>query len=189
LTSDRSPSATLFTTRFTEQAGQVSEAHDLAEAAAVLTNILGRASVRTVALATMPSAIREQITQSLESRGITLVDAKGTEAPRALSTVDAGVTVASLAVADTGAVVELTHDDADRLVSALPKIHACLLPRERIVAKLEDAAGFLRAAVQAAGSSTVSFIAGPSRTADVEMRLVLGVHGPHQVHVILFGGE
>ena len=96
-----------------------------------------------------------------------------------------GVTGADAALADTGALVLVAGPGRGRLCSMLPPVHVALVPLERLVrdlgAFLESRPGLLDEA------SNVAVIAGPSRTADIEMTLTHGVHGPRHVHVVLMG--
>ncbi|MDJ0270252.1 MAG: lactate utilization protein [Aigarchaeota archaeon] len=177
----------LFKDRFEQQAGRVYEAETLDEAASKLSNILLEQNVRRVAIAGMDEQVRERIRESLTSVGMEIVEPRGGNAHETINSAEAGVTLASFAVADIGAIAEITNDDADRLVSSLPRIHACLLQRQNIIDTFENSAQLIRDALSSSRSCVVSFIGGPSRTGDIELKLVLGVHGPHQVHVIIFG--
>jgi len=67
--------------------------------------------------------------------------------------------------------------------SLLPEIHLAVLRAEDIYETLPEV---LRLACRAPASSLV-LISGPSRTADIEMTLTIGVHGPRQVHTFLVG--
>jgi len=93
---------------------------------------------------------------------------------------------AIFAIAFTGAIVEVSTNDAGRLVSSLPRVHVALLPAAQIVPALEDAAPRLRQIYRDHRQHcNITFISGPSRTADIEMRLFLGVHGPQAAYVVL----
>ena len=71
---------------------------------------------------------------------------------------------------------------AARLVSLVPPLHIALLPTERLLGTMADSL----AAVHTNGPApTITFITGPSRTADIELTLVVGVHGPRELHVVL----
>ena len=70
--------------------------------------------------------------------------------------------------------------------SLLPETHIAVLPASRILRCMEDGWDLLRKE-HGPLPRQVAFISGPSRTADIEMTLVIGIHGPYRVHVILVG--
>lgn len=104
--------------------------------------------------------------------------------------VDWGLTGAEAALASTGTVVVRSGPGFCRLASLITPRHLALVPVSRLYPNLEAWLAELRRVGRAkdffAGASSVTFISGPSRTADIEMTLVLGVHGPRQVEVLLF---
>jgi L-lactate utilization protein LutC len=101
----------------------------------------------------------------------------------ACATLDVGITSADYALADTGSLVLLTESGESRLLSLLPPCHIAVFGRSRIVPSLDD---FFRIhALPADTSSAVTIVTGPSRTGDIEMRLVRGVHGPGEVHAVI----
>jgi len=103
-----------------------------------------------------------------------------------ISESDVGISTVSFAIAAVGAIVEVTLQDAERLVSTLPQTHIAMLRTSEVVETLEDAATRLRDYYEKHPMNcNITFISGPSRTADIEMQLFLGVHGPQQSHVIL----
>ena len=102
---------------------------------------------------------------------------------RALADVGVGVTGADAALADSGAIVVASGPGRGRLASLLPPVHIALLKRDRMCSSL-PALLAARPDLVVAGSNLV-VIAGPSRTADIEMTLTHGVHGPKHVHAIL----
>lgn len=97
----------------------------------------------------------------------------------------AGITGADAAFATTGTLALVTGADQGRLPSLLPPMHIALLRRDRLVGRLED---WLHVDGRAAlrESNSVVFISGPSRTSDIEMQTILGVHGPGVLHVVIF---
>ena len=97
-----------------------------------------------------------------------------------------GVARAAKGIAETGTCVVVTTDEETRLATMLPETSVILLRTADIVADLPDLAPFLREQQQAV--SYVSFITGPSRTADIERVGAIGVHGPLELHVILLEG-
>ena len=72
-----------------------------------------------------------------------------------------------------------------RLVSLLPAVHIAILPAAAILGTLGEALAAIRDESGVVRARAITFITGPSRTADIELTLVVGVHGPKELHVIL----
>lgn len=96
-----------------------------------------------------------------------------------------GITTAFCAIAETGTVVVCSGAAGGRIESLLPPVHIALLRVSRLVPGLPEAIELLEGSGQLARSSAVTFITGPSRTADIELTLTIGVHGPKQLFIIL----
>jgi L-lactate dehydrogenase complex protein LldG len=94
---------------------------------------------------------------------------------------DAGVSEAAYGLADTGSVVLVASPDEPRARSLLPDVHVTLLREDRILLGLAE----LFAELGSDLPSSVAIVTGPSRSADIEQRLAVGVHGPGEVHVVL----
>jgi L-lactate utilization protein LutC len=97
---------------------------------------------------------------------------------------DVGITGADYLIAETGSIVLGSRPDGPRSVSLLPPTHIVVTESRRIVPDLFD----LFAALgrnQADLPSGLTIITGPSKTGDIELRLVTGVHGPGEVHVLV----
>ncbi len=93
----------------------------------------------------------------------------------------AGLSGVLAAVAETGSLVLTAQTQAQAGASLLPGIHLAVVRKEQILPTLEMA---LRLAIEPRGATTV-LISGPSRTADIEMTLTIGVHGPGRTVVFL----
>jgi L-lactate dehydrogenase complex protein LldG len=93
----------------------------------------------------------------------------------------AGVSTALYGLADTGSVVLAASAEEPRARSLLPAVHVTLLREDRILPGLDE----LFAALGADLPSALAIVTGPSRSADIEQKLVIGVHGPGEVHVVL----
>ncbi len=103
---------------------------------------------------------------------------------------DIGITGADYAVAETGSVVVLPRAGLSRLVSLAPPVHLALVRPQDVVDTLDDVFLLRRLDYYRNGrdmGSYLNFITGPSRTADIEQTLVVGVHGPKEVHMIILG--
>jgi L-lactate utilization protein LutC len=106
-----------------------------------------------------------------------------TELRRACATADVGITSADYALADTGSLVMIASPDDARLISLLPPVHIAVFPADRILTGLDELYTLIPR--PADRTSSMVFITGPSRTADIEQILVRGVHGPGEIHVVI----
>jgi L-lactate dehydrogenase complex protein LldG len=101
---------------------------------------------------------------------------------------EVGLTGTDFAIADSGTLVLQSGVGKDRLVSCLPAIHIAILRPGQLLNSLEEVGVLLERERQQADSGdtprAIDFITGPSRTADIEMSLTRGAHGPKEVHVI-----
>jgi L-lactate dehydrogenase complex protein LldG len=95
-----------------------------------------------------------------------------------------GITGAFCAIAETGTLMTLSARDTPATVSLLPETHVAVVRKSRIVRGMEEAWQLARAELRELPRA-VTFISGPSRTADIEQTVTLGAHGPYRVHVIL----
>jgi L-lactate utilization protein LutC len=105
------------------------------------------------------------------------------ELRRACATAVAGITSADYSLADTGSLVMIASPADARLISLLPPVHIAIVPADRILTGLDEL--FTLIPRPADQSSSMVFITGPSRTADIEQILVRGVHGPGEIHVVI----
>lgn len=120
----------------------------------------------------------------LELPGVTPVGGDPATVRQACAAADIGITSAEYALCDTGALVVLATSHESRLVSLLPVVHITVLPVDRILTGLDEL--FTVMPDPAARSSSMVLIGGPSRTADIEQILTLGVHGPREIQLVLF---
>lgn len=95
-----------------------------------------------------------------------------------------GITSADYGLVDTGTLVLLSSSEA-RLASLLPPIHIAVVPVTRLLGSLDEL--FERVPHPADIASSMVFVTGPSRTGDIELQLVRGVHGPGDLYVVLVG--
>jgi L-lactate dehydrogenase complex protein LldG len=106
------------------------------------------------------------------------------------ATADLGLTGADLAIAETGTLVLRSGPGRPRSTSLLPPYHVAVFDRGALVETLQQLGVFLEAwhAGDAGSGGVINFITGPSRTADIELTLTRGVHGPKEVHAIFVDG-
>ncbi|HKV86642.1 MAG TPA: LUD domain-containing protein, partial [Candidatus Dormibacteraeota bacterium] len=100
-----------------------------------------------------------------------------------------GVSGANMAIAETGTVVLVTNEGNADLTTTLPPVHIAIFGFDKIVASLDDAVAILRMLPRSGTgqviSSYVNWITGPSRSADIEQSLTIGVHGPREMHCVI----
>ena len=95
--------------------------------------------------------------------------------------IKAGLTSALAGIADTGTLVVPSRHGQPLTASLLPEIHIAVLPVSRLKSSLPEALSL----PEVKESPATVLITGPSRTADIEMTLTIGVHGPKELHVFL----
>lgn len=96
---------------------------------------------------------------------------------------DVGITTAQAAIAETGTLVLNSAQERHRLVSLVPPVHIAVVNASTIYASLGETLAMLQNGDEL--SPAVTFITGPSRTADIELTLTIGVHGPQELYVII----
>ena len=96
---------------------------------------------------------------------------------------DVGISNAQVGIAETGTLVLDSACERHRLVSLVPPVHIAIVKASAIVETLGEALALLRKDKEI--SPAITFITGPSRTADIELTLAIGVHGPQQLYVIV----
>lgn len=103
-----------------------------------------------------------------------------------IATADLGLTGVDLAVAETGSLVLRSGPGRPRSTSLLPPYHVAVFDRTALVESLSQVGVFLEAwyADPGTAGAVINVITGPSRTADIELTLTRGVHGPKEVHAI-----
>lgn len=102
-----------------------------------------------------------------------------------LSECNAAITTCELLVARTGSMVLSARNESGRTVSVYAPVHICIAYTKQLVYDLKDALQSLKDKYGSKLPSFISFATGPSRTADIEKTLVVGVHGPKEVYCFL----
>ncbi|MBT3358028.1 MAG: lactate utilization protein [Rhodospirillales bacterium] len=101
-----------------------------------------------------------------------------------------GITEAFAGIAETGTLMVLSGAENPASLNFLPDTHLVVLDTSRIVGAYEDGWALLRGENGKTGfmPRMVNWITGPSRSADIELILLLGVHGPRRLHILLIDG-
>lgn len=137
---------------------------------------------KIIAAPGLPSEQAATLRAQCEAKGFAFID-KGLR--DYVGGLEVGVAWAVAALADTGSCVVNSSDEDTRLATMLPETSVLLVPRSRILAGAPDVAPLLRELLPKDSPAYIAYISGPSRTADIERVLTLGVHGPLALHAIL----
>ncbi|MFQ5778067.1 MAG: lactate utilization protein C [Terriglobia bacterium] len=164
----------------------------------------------SVAVAAGPAAARAQVRRWLEAhqahdvvcaptplvKRLELASSAGTikvmdpamstrERRERLLAAEVGISDADYGLADTGTLVVRATPEQGRLVSLAPPVHIALLSARSILPNLAACFSALNPREETRRSSLLTFITGPSRTADIEQTLTVGVHGPGALYILL----
>jgi len=102
-----------------------------------------------------------------------------------LADCDVSITGCEYLVARTGSIVMSTAQASGRTVSVYAPIHICIAYTNQLVYDVKDALQAAKEKYKDNLPSLITFATGPSRTADIEKTLVVGVHGPKEVYLFL----
>ncbi len=100
---------------------------------------------------------------------------------------DIGITFSEITLAESGTVTLFNDENNGRTISLLPRVHVVVIPKSTIVPRMTQATKQIHEANERGEdvASCVSFISGPSNSADIEMNLIVGVHGPVEATYIV----
>ena len=135
----------------------------------------------TILLPLQSSLERVGLTEELKQKSDALVAFDKQQAEQAA----AGVTGANFAIAETGTIALESTDEQVRLATTLPTRHFVVLDPRKIVADGQAAIPHVRKLHEQAPRNYLAYITGPSRTADIERVLTIGVHGPKELHILI----
>jgi L-lactate utilization protein LutC len=154
---------------------------DRAAAVAVVCEIVRDKAAKRVLVGSGPVIDALDLQRLLRDSGL---EVSGADAGReTVFAADVGVTGVDYLVAETGSLVLLTAPDQPRSLSLLPPVHVAVADRSQLVPDLFDI--FPERVEKPRLPACVTLVTGPSKTGDIELRLVTGVHGPGEVHVVL----
>lgn len=142
-----------------------------------IASVCSYADGKTVAESKLPDHIRTLFT------GLNHVSAD------AMDSADVGISFAQAGIAQTGSLLLELTDPLGRSATALPPVHQVILNASAIVPDLYSLSGTLNSLLSSANAAYLSLITGPSRTADIERVLTIGVHGPKELHILIVEGE
>jgi L-lactate dehydrogenase complex protein LldG len=180
----------LFREKVLRAGGRIQDVRSAQEVAEYLTRLLPPDAPKKVAVSDGAERSARGLRGLIKDAGVAVIPSFGECASdfspeqytRELLGVCAGVTSAQHALAETGTLVLHSGDEQHRLISLLPPVHVCIVNPESILANLESLCADRAGAMPRA----LTLVTGPSRTADIEQTLTVGVHGPGELHVLLY---
>ncbi len=177
-----------FERAFTNLRGHVHRASTWPQAAEMLLGLCAAKGVSRLATAQLPRALDDALRETNRAGAVEIMRPPydSSTLPNAIDQAGVGATGIEFAIAETATLVEVSRNDSTRLVSGLPRVHVGVVSAREFVPGLFDAAPRMRALLnENATDCVISFLSGPSRTGDIELRLTLGVHGPEEAHVLI----
>jgi L-lactate utilization protein LutC len=161
---------------------------DQAGVLAALDGCLAKHSVKRALLNLQQLGQRFPIAGHLRSRQIETVEWGTPTAFLDSYQAEVSITDAPAGLADTGALLVWSHEHFGRSSTLVTPVHITLLPASRILPDLVDGLAFVQQQNPGLLPSNIVVINGPSKTGDIEMKLVVGVHGPKYLYVLLLDG-
>ncbi|MGH8012944.1 MAG: LutC/YkgG family protein [Candidatus Binataceae bacterium] len=157
------------------------------ESARKIAELARRLEIHSASLAEGVELATEPFSSALRHANLELINPAEDEAVKRLAACDLGVIEADYAIAATGTVAVVAGAQRPNSLTLLPPINIILVHANRVMPDLA-------AVIAAFGNETIatrriSLITGPSRTADIEKMIVLGVHGPRQLYVVIVWPE
>lgn len=142
---------------------------------AALKGLVKEQNIRRATVWETPQLRQWGITEILSSLGVELSSPNASKHEMALC--DLGITEADFLLPETGTLVLRSSIEKPRAVSLLPRVHLAIVHPDMLCADMHQVFA------EAKDSHYLVFITGPSRTADIELTVTLGVHGPKNLHV------
>jgi L-lactate utilization protein LutC len=165
--------------------GQFHVVRDAKSATSCVTGLVRARNAKRVLLGGGTLVASLGLADELTERGVIVekihVDEK--KLREAAFAADIGVGGVDYLIAETGSVVVLSGPDQPRSLSLLPPVHVAVAHRDQLLPDLFDL--FDRTIAATNRPACLALITGPSKTGDIELRLVTGVHGPGEIHVVL----
>lgn len=138
-----------------------------------------------VGVGSLPQAVG--LKESLRRKGYEIIDWSADPGMDAQFIADVGITDVHGALAESGTLICCSDAGHSRGLSLIPAIHVAIVRHSDILPDQFDYWNRMKGIPGEQLPSSIAFITGPSKTADIEGELVKGVHGPKEVHIFLVG--
>ncbi len=169
-----------FEMRAREVSTEVHRVKSIDESYDVLSNLADETNARKIAWVKCPLTEVSKIKENLETKGLQVFTNLENIAPNIHDT-DIGISGVEFGIAECGSLCQDASSIESRLVSSLPPVHVAFLNSRHILPGIEDALDIISKSFD---QGYITWITGPSRTADIERVLTIGVHGPSRFLLI-----
>lgn len=177
-----------FTENFKSAGGHVVRLSDLDAVKQFITDKATELSAKSIIRQRQPELDALRIEEALPGAKVSTWNSDPAEAWKARAAeADIGVVAADYAAAYTGSITVLSSKDKGRSVSLLPTVLLAIVPIERLKTRLGEVLINFDEAGRENLPAGIHFISGPSRSADIENDLTIGVHGPGIVYALIVG--
>lgn len=177
-----------FTGNFRNAGGHVEHMEEMAQAKSFIVDKAQELGATYILMNNEPELTAFELEEALSDAQVTVWNNNPEENWKARSAeADFGIVMADYAAAHTGSVVVLSSKDKGRSVSLLPTVLFVIIPIERLKTRLGEALINFDLAGRENLPAGIHFISGPSRSADIENDLTIGVHGPGVVYALIVG--
>ncbi|NMO97816.1 LutC/YkgG family protein [Paenibacillus lemnae] len=176
----------MFTQNFQAAGGHVIHVADAVQAADFITNKAEEMKAARLLMQNQPSLLALDLQQRLSQAEISVWnDQPETDWRAKAAEADFGIVEADYAAAYTGSMTVMSSANKGRSVSLLPTVLIAIIPVDRLKTRLGEIMSDFDAAGREGLPAGIHFISGPSRSADIENDLTIGVHGPGIVYAVL----
>jgi L-lactate utilization protein LutC len=172
---------TSFASRATPLGTQVEHVPGLAGLVAFIKVAADEAGTGQIWIAPQLNLVAPELTSAISASGLEPIEVTDRDGARDQLI---GLSLAARAVVETGSVLLDERTIEDRATGVMTLHDITIVPMDRVIESLDDTAGLLRSIAGRPGGGYASFVTGPSRTADIEMSLTVGVQGPKQVSIV-----
>lgn len=171
----------LFKTRAEELSVNVRRASNAGDAIGIFKEIVEEPDIKKIAAAPLNLLDPEKLRQELTAPGVEYTVELNRDV---IEKADLGVSQFDMGIAQLGSIYQDASSLHTRLVSMLPPVHLGLLPTDSLVESFADALEWIQQKYNGVMPPYLSFITGPSKTADIERELTVGVHGPGKLIIL-----
>lgn len=151
--------------------------------------IIKKENIKELMMTNFQMLKKRELIEEIEKQNVKVYEIEKIDSDKfnqKLKKADAGITGSELGISETGSILIITTSRLENLVSQLPRVHIAFLKKTKIVKTVKEISTVLKEKNQNMNKPfTATMITGPSRSADIEKIITLGIHGPLKLYVII----